>query len=54
MLDIGRSGEVKDVIINNFIFFYCEINVVLFFILIWYKDGYFLILSDKVLILLGG
>ncbi|XP_044528060.1 hemicentin-1 [Gracilinanus agilis] len=54
MLDIGRSGEAKDVIINNPISLYCETNAVPPPTLTWFKDGFPLTSSDKVLILPGG
>ncbi|XP_012591877.2 hemicentin-1 [Microcebus murinus] len=54
MLDTGRSGEAKDVIINNPISLYCETNAAPPPTLTWYKDGHLLTSSDKVLILPGG
>uniref|UniRef100_H0XAK9 Hemicentin 1 n=1 Tax=Otolemur garnettii TaxID=30611 RepID=H0XAK9_OTOGA len=54
MLDSGRSGEAKDVIINNPISLYCETNAAPPPTLTWYKDGRPLTSSDKVLILPGG
>ncbi|XP_049724489.1 hemicentin-1 isoform X1 [Elephas maximus indicus] len=54
MLDTGRSGEAKDVIINNPISLYCETNASPPPTLTWYKDGHPLTLSDRVLILPGG
>ncbi|XP_075384531.1 hemicentin-1 isoform X2 [Tenrec ecaudatus] len=54
MLDTGRSGEAKDVIINNPISLYCETNASPPPTLTWYKDGQPLTLSDRVLILPGG
>uniref|UniRef100_A0A8C9DLV3 Hemicentin-1 n=1 Tax=Prolemur simus TaxID=1328070 RepID=A0A8C9DLV3_PROSS len=54
MLDTGRSGEAKDVIINNPISLYCETNAAPPPTLTWYKDGRPLTSSDKVLILPGG
>ncbi|XP_012495412.1 PREDICTED: hemicentin-1-like, partial [Propithecus coquereli] len=54
MLDTGRSGEAKDVIINNPISLYCETNAAPPPTLTWYKDGHPLTSSDKVLILPGG
>ncbi|XP_067391212.1 hemicentin-1 isoform X2 [Emydura macquarii macquarii] len=50
----GRGGETKDVIVNNPLSLYCETNAVPPPILTWYKDGYPLSSSDKVLILPGG
>nr|XP_055175129.1 hemicentin-1 isoform X2 [Nyctereutes procyonoides] len=54
MLDTGRSGEAKDVIINNPISLYCETNAAPPPTLTWYKDGRPLTSSDRVLILPGG
>ncbi|XP_036351171.2 hemicentin-1 [Ochotona princeps] len=54
MLDTGRSGEAKDVILNNPISLYCETNAAPPPTLTWYKDGHPLSSSDKVLILPGG
>ncbi|XP_004706727.1 hemicentin-1 [Echinops telfairi] len=54
MLDMGRSGEAKDVIINNPISLYCETNASPPPTLTWYKDGQPLTSSDRVLILPGG
>ncbi|XP_023559876.1 hemicentin-1 [Octodon degus] len=54
MLDVGRSGEAKDVIINNPISLYCETNAAPPPTLTWYKDGQPLTSSDKVMILPGG
>uniref|UniRef100_A0A8C3YS46 Hemicentin-1 n=1 Tax=Catagonus wagneri TaxID=51154 RepID=A0A8C3YS46_9CETA len=54
MLDTGRSGEAKDVIINNPISLYCETNAAPPPTLTWYKDGRALTSSDRVLILPGG
>uniref|UniRef100_A0A8D2B9D0 Hemicentin-1 n=1 Tax=Sciurus vulgaris TaxID=55149 RepID=A0A8D2B9D0_SCIVU len=54
MLDTGRSGEAKDVIINNPISLYCETNAAPPPILTWYKDGRPLTSGDRVLILPGG
>ncbi|XP_006730990.2 hemicentin-1 [Leptonychotes weddellii] len=54
MLDSGRSGEAKDVIINNPISLYCETNAAPPPTLTWYKDGHPLTSSDRVLILPGG
>ncbi|XP_019490993.1 PREDICTED: hemicentin-1 [Hipposideros armiger] len=54
MLDIGRSGEAKDVIINNPISLSCETNAAPPPTLTWYKDGRPLTSSDRVLILPGG
>ncbi|PNI67325.1 HMCN1 isoform 2 [Pan troglodytes] len=51
MLDTGRNGEAKDVIINNPISLYCETNAAPPPTLTWYKDGHPLTSSDKVLIL---
>lgn len=53
MLDSGRSGEAKDVIINNPISLYCETNAAPPPTLTWYKDGRPLASSDRVLILPG-
>lgn len=53
MLDTGRSGEAKDVIINNPISLYCETNAAPPPTLTWYKDGRPLASSDRVLILPG-
>lgn len=53
MLDTGRSGEAKDVIINNPISLYCETNAAPPPTLTWYKDGHPLTSSDRVLILPG-
>ncbi|XP_007935886.1 hemicentin-1 [Orycteropus afer afer] len=54
MLDTGRTGEAKDVIINNPISLYCETNASPPPTLTWYKDGHPLTSSDRVLILPGG
>ncbi|XP_005375138.1 PREDICTED: hemicentin-1 isoform X1 [Chinchilla lanigera] len=54
MLDTGRSGEAKDVIINNPISLYCETNAAPPPTLTWYKEGRPLTSSDKVMILPGG
>ncbi|XP_046779309.1 hemicentin-1 isoform X23 [Gallus gallus] len=54
MVDTGRGGENKDVIINNPLSLYCETDAVPPPVLTWYKDGYPLNSSDKVLILPGG
>ncbi|XP_004688211.1 PREDICTED: hemicentin-1 [Condylura cristata] len=54
MLDTGRNGEAKDVIINNPISLYCETNAAPPPTLTWYKDGHPLTSSDRVLILPGG
>ncbi|XP_019355735.1 hemicentin-1 isoform X2 [Alligator mississippiensis] len=54
IVDIGRGGETKDVILNNPLSLYCETNAVPPPVLTWYKDGYPLTSSDKVLILPGG
>ncbi|XP_021053028.1 hemicentin-1 [Mus pahari] len=54
MLDTGRSGEAKDVIINNPISLHCETNAAPPPTLTWYKDGRPLTSSDRVLILPGG
>ncbi|XP_077758048.1 hemicentin-1 isoform X2 [Canis aureus] len=54
MLDTGRSGEAKDVIINHPISLYCETNAAPPPTLTWYKDGRPLTSSDRVLILPGG
>nr|XP_005290755.1 hemicentin-1 isoform X1 [Chrysemys picta bellii] len=53
-VDTGRGGETKDVIVNNPLSLYCETNAVPPPVLTWYKDGYPLSSSDKVLILPGG
>ena len=53
MLDAGRSGEAKDVIINNPISLYCETNAAPPPTLTWYKDGRPLTSNDRVLILPG-
>ncbi|NXV13679.1 HMCN1 protein, partial [Cepphus grylle] len=53
-VDAGRGGESKDVIVNNPLSLYCETNAVPPPVLTWYKDGYPLSSSDKVLILPGG
>ncbi|XP_009708115.1 PREDICTED: hemicentin-1-like, partial [Cariama cristata] len=50
-VDRGRGGESKDVIVNNPLSLYCETNAVPPPVLTWYKDGYPLSSSDKVLIL---
>lgn len=52
-VDTGRGGESKDVIVNNPLSLYCETNAVPPPVLTWYKDGYPLSSSDKVLILPG-
>ncbi|GAB1285527.1 Hemicentin-1 [Apodemus speciosus] len=54
MLDTSRSGEAKDVIINNPISLHCETNAAPPPTLTWYKDGRPLTSSDRVLILPGG
>ncbi|XP_077013357.1 hemicentin-1 isoform X4 [Tamandua tetradactyla] len=54
MLDTGRSGEAKDVVINNPISLYCETNAAPPPTLTWYKDGHPLTSNDRVLILPGG
>uniref|UniRef100_A0A8D0P964 Hemicentin-1 n=1 Tax=Sus scrofa TaxID=9823 RepID=A0A8D0P964_PIG len=54
MLDTGRRGEAKDVIISNPISLYCETNAAPPPTLTWYKDGHPLTSSDRVLILPGG
>ncbi|XP_019412229.1 PREDICTED: hemicentin-1 isoform X1 [Crocodylus porosus] len=51
---IGRGGETKEVVLNNPLSLYCETNAVPPPVLTWYKDGYPLTSSDKVLILPGG
>ncbi|XP_009081115.1 PREDICTED: LOW QUALITY PROTEIN: hemicentin-1-like, partial [Acanthisitta chloris] len=53
-VDAGRGGESKDVIVNNPLSLYCETNAVPPPVLTWYKDGYPLSSSDRVLILPGG
>uniref|UniRef100_A0A670IF80 Hemicentin 1 n=1 Tax=Podarcis muralis TaxID=64176 RepID=A0A670IF80_PODMU len=50
----GQGGGAKDVIMNNPLSLYCETNAVPPPVLTWYKDGYPLSSSDKVLILPGG
>ncbi|XP_010130628.1 PREDICTED: hemicentin-1, partial [Buceros rhinoceros silvestris] len=50
----GRGGESKDVIVNNPLSLYCETNAVPPPVLTWYKDGYRLSSTDKVLVLPGG
>nr|XP_048286978.1 hemicentin-1 isoform X1 [Myodes glareolus] len=54
MLDTGRSGEARDVIINNPISLHCETSAAPPPTLTWYKDGRPLTSSDRVLILPGG
>nr|XP_044998229.1 hemicentin-1 isoform X3 [Jaculus jaculus] len=54
MLDTGRSGEAKDVIINNPLSLYCETNAAPPPTLTWYKDGHPLTSSERVLVLPGG
>uniref|UniRef100_A0A8C2UJN2 Hemicentin-1 n=1 Tax=Coturnix japonica TaxID=93934 RepID=A0A8C2UJN2_COTJA len=54
MVDRGRGGENKDVIVNNSLSLYCEADAVPPPVLTWYKNGYPLSSSDKVLILPGG
>ncbi|KAH0618306.1 hypothetical protein JD844_017377 [Phrynosoma platyrhinos] len=54
MLGTGQGGEAKYVIMNNPFSLYCETNAVPPPVLTWYKDGYPLSSSDKVLILPGG
>ncbi|XP_055275068.1 hemicentin-1 isoform X3 [Moschus berezovskii] len=54
MVDTGRRGEAKDVIINNPISLYCETNAAPAPTLTWYKDGHSLTSSERVLILPGG
>ncbi|NXX95340.1 HMCN1 protein, partial [Centropus bengalensis] len=53
-VDTGRGGEGKDVIVNNPLSLLCETSAVPPPVLTWYKDGYPLSSSDKVLILPGG
>lgn len=53
MLDTGRSGEARDVIINNPISLHCETSAAPPPTLTWYKDGRPLTSSDRVLILPG-
>ncbi|XP_071607418.1 hemicentin-1 isoform X3 [Heliangelus exortis] len=53
-VDSGRGGESKDVIVNNPLTLYCETSAVPPPVLTWYKDGFPLSSSDKVLILPGG
>ncbi|XP_010185043.1 PREDICTED: hemicentin-1-like, partial [Mesitornis unicolor] len=53
-VDTGRGGESKDVIVNNPLSLHCETNAVPPPVLTWYKDGFPLSSSDKVLILPGG
>ncbi|XP_060132638.1 hemicentin-1 isoform X1 [Zootoca vivipara] len=50
----GQGGGAKDVIVNNPLSLYCETNAVPPPVLTWYKDGYPLSSSNKVLILPGG
>ncbi|XP_056893820.1 hemicentin-1 isoform X2 [Takifugu flavidus] len=50
----GVRGDIRDVILNNPIFLYCETNAVPPPTLTWYKDGQLLASNDKVLILPGG
>ncbi|KAJ1172187.1 hypothetical protein NDU88_004037, partial [Pleurodeles waltl] len=52
--DFPDSGSSRDVIINNPLSLFCESNAVPPPTLTWYKDGYPLTSSDKVLILPGG
>ncbi|NXE93182.1 HMCN1 protein, partial [Menura novaehollandiae] len=54
MVDAGRVGESKDVIVNNPLSLYCETNAVPPPVLTWFKDGHPLSSSDRVLILPGG
>uniref|UniRef100_A0A8C6QPP1 Hemicentin-1 n=1 Tax=Nannospalax galili TaxID=1026970 RepID=A0A8C6QPP1_NANGA len=54
MLDTGKRGEAKDVIINNPISLHCETNAAPPPTLTWYKDSHPLTSSDRVLILPGG
>ncbi|XP_072199268.1 hemicentin-1 isoform X3 [Excalfactoria chinensis] len=54
MVDTGRTGENKNVIVNNSLSLYCEADAVPPPVLTWYKNGYLLSSSDKVLILPGG
>ncbi|XP_066048296.1 hemicentin-1 [Chamaea fasciata] len=54
MVDAGRGGESKDVIVNNPLLLYCETNAVPPPVLTWFKDGHPLSSSDRVLILPGG
>lgn len=49
----GVRGDIRDVILNNPIFLYCETNAVPPPTLTWYKDGQLLASNDKVLILPG-
>nr|DBA18217.1 TPA: hypothetical protein GDO54_016492 [Pyxicephalus adspersus] len=49
-----RSGETKDVIINNPFTLYCETNAIPPPTIKWYKDGKLLTSSDKAFILPGG
>ncbi|XP_061490012.1 hemicentin-1 isoform X2 [Rhineura floridana] len=53
-LGAGQGGGAKDAILNNPLSLYCETNAVPPPVLTWYKDGYPLSSSDKVLILPGG
>ncbi|NWU93884.1 HMCN1 protein, partial [Upupa epops] len=53
-VDVGRGGQSKEVVVNNPLSLYCETNAVPPPVLTWYKDGYPLSSSDKVLILPGG
>ncbi|KAM4861104.1 hemicentin-1 [Thomomys bottae] len=54
MLDTGRTGEAKDVIINNPVSLHCETNAAPPPTLTWYKDGQLVTSSDRVLIFPGG
>ncbi|XP_069497466.1 hemicentin-1 isoform X2 [Ambystoma mexicanum] len=54
VLDDDKGGSSRDVILNNPISLFCESNAVPPPTLTWYKDGYPLSSSDKVLILPGG
>ncbi|OXB56883.1 hypothetical protein ASZ78_013391 [Callipepla squamata] len=51
MVNTGRGGENKDVIVNNPLSLYCETDAVPPPVITWYKDGNPLSSSDKVLIL---
>ncbi|KAM6456551.1 hemicentin-1 isoform 2-T2 [Liasis olivaceus] len=54
LLSRGQGGGTKDVIANNPLSLYCETNAVPPPVLTWYKEGFPLSSSDKVLILPGG
>ncbi|XP_055962583.1 hemicentin-1 [Sorex fumeus] len=54
MLDTGRTGEAKDVIVNNPLTLHCETSAAPPPTLTWFKDGRPLTSSDRVLVLPGG